>query len=57
MQWLRVGGRPALVLIGFDEDVLTRAGLGAAIGTDPVLQIAGGQARWARTDRLRFSSA
>lgn len=37
-----VGGRPALVLIGFDADVLSRAGLGAVIGKDPVLQIAGG---------------
>ena len=37
-----VGGRPALVLIGFDADVLSRAGLGAAMGQDPVLQIAGG---------------
>ena len=37
-----VGGRPALVLIGFDADVLSRAGLGTAMGQDPVLQIAGG---------------
>ena len=37
-----VGGRVALVLIGFDADVLNRAGLGAAINQDPVLQIAGG---------------
>ena len=37
-----VGGRAALVLIGFDADVLSRAGLGTAIGRDPVLQIAGG---------------
>lgn len=37
-----VGGRCALVLIGFDADVLKRAGLEAAIGQDPVLQIAGG---------------
>ena len=37
-----VGGRTALVLIGFDADVLNRAGLRAAIKQDPVLQIAGG---------------
>ena len=37
-----VGGRTALVLIGFDPDVLNRDGLKAAIGQDPVLQIAGG---------------
>ena len=37
-----VGGRLALVLIGFDPDVLSRAGLSAAIGQDPVLRIAGG---------------
>ena len=37
-----VGGRTALVLIGFDADVLNRAGLEAAIGKDPVVQIAGG---------------
>ena len=37
-----VGGRVALVLIGFDADVLNRAGLGAVINQDPVLQIAGG---------------
>ena len=30
------------MLIGFDADVLSRAGLGAAMGQDPVLQIAGG---------------
>ena len=37
-----VGGRVGLILIGFDDGVLGRAGLGAALGTDPVLQIAGG---------------
>ena len=37
-----VGGRAALVLIGFDADVLNRAGLGAAMGQDPVLHVAGG---------------
>ena len=48
-----VGGRVGLILIGFDDGVLGRAGLGAALGADPVLQIAGGhkadgrqQARW-----------
>ena len=36
-----VGGQAAPVLIGFDADVLSRAGLGTAIA-DPVLQIAAG---------------
>ena len=44
-----VGGRAALVLIGFDADVLSRAGLGTAIGRDPVLQIAGGHKPDGRT--------
>ena len=37
-----VGGRVGLILIGFDDKVMERAGLGAALGADPVLQIAGG---------------
>ena len=37
-----VGGRVGLILIGFDDKVMERAGLGAAQGADPVLQIKGG---------------
>ena len=37
-----VGGRVGLVLIGFDDKVMDRAGLGAALGADPMLQISGG---------------
>ena len=37
-----VGGRVGLILIGFDDKVMERAGLGAALGADPVLQIGGG---------------
>ncbi len=37
-----VGGRVALVLIGFDDEAIERAGLGAALGSDPVITISGG---------------
>ena len=37
-----VGGRVGLILIGFDDKVMERAGLAAALGADPVLQITGG---------------
>ena len=37
-----VGGRVCLVLIGFDDKVMSRAGLEAALGSDPVLAIGGG---------------
>ena len=36
------GGRALLVAIGFDEADLTRAGLAAALGADPLIRIAGG---------------
>ena len=36
------GGRVCLILIGFDEGALDRAGLGAALGSDPVVFIDGG---------------
>jgi N-methylhydantoinase A/oxoprolinase/acetone carboxylase beta subunit len=32
----------AAVVIGFDDEVLNRAGLGRALGTDPLIHIAGG---------------
>ena len=36
-------GRPVgAVIIGFDGDVLERAGLGEALGTDPAIFLAGG---------------
>ena len=37
-----VGGRAGLILIGFDDGVLGRAGLGTALGADPVIMINGG---------------
>ncbi len=36
------GGRVALVVIGFDEEDLTRAGLADALKGDPVLRVTGG---------------
>lgn len=36
------GGRVCLLLLGYDRGALDRAGLGAALGTDPVEFIAGG---------------
>ena len=36
------GGRAALVMIGFGEAELARAGLGQALGSDPVIFCAGG---------------
>ena len=36
------GGRVGLILIGFDDAALTRAGLGQALGNDPVAFLAGG---------------
>ena len=36
------GGRVCLILIGFDAQALDRAGLGTALGTDPVEFLAGG---------------
>ncbi|MEM7059414.1 MAG: hydantoinase/oxoprolinase family protein [Pseudomonadota bacterium] len=36
------GGRVCLILIGFDDAALTRAGLGQALGSDPVEFLAGG---------------
>ncbi|TWG66034.1 hydantoinase/oxoprolinase N-terminal domain-containing protein, partial [Aminobacter sp. J44] len=36
------GGRVALVMVGFSEDDLDRAGLRAALGSDPVIFIPGG---------------
>ncbi len=36
------GNRAALVMLGFDEADLARDGLAAALGTDPVLRLAGG---------------
>ncbi|MFK7945330.1 MAG: hydantoinase/oxoprolinase family protein, partial [Paracoccaceae bacterium] len=37
-----LGGRILLILIGFEEAALERAGLGTALGTDPVVFVAGG---------------
>lgn len=37
-----IGGAVGLVLIGFDEDILSRASLASALGSDPVIHIAGG---------------
>ncbi len=37
-----VGGRVGLVLIGFDVDGVERAGLAAALGSDPLITIDGG---------------
>lgn len=37
-----VGGRVCLILIGFDDGVLDRAGLAAALGSDPVIRVSGG---------------
>jgi len=37
-----VGGRVALVLIGFDDEAVERAGLAAALGSDPLVTIDGG---------------
>lgn len=36
------GGRVALVVIGFDEAELGRAGLSEALGSDPVIRLSGG---------------
>ncbi len=37
-----VGGRVGLVLIGFDDEALQRAGLAEALGKDPVIKVDGG---------------
>ena len=37
-----VGGRVGLILIGFDDEILTRGGLTTAIGSDPVIHLKGG---------------
>ena len=37
-----VGGRVGLILIGFDDEILTRGGLAAAVGNDPVIHVKGG---------------
>ena len=37
-----VGGRVGLVLIGFDDDAVERAGLATALGSDPLIAISGG---------------
>lgn len=37
-----VGGRVALVLIGFDHDAVERAGLATALGSDPLIAVDGG---------------
>lgn len=36
------GGQVALILIGFEDGVMQRAGLSEAIGDDPVISVAGG---------------
>ncbi|MDH5519296.1 MAG: hydantoinase/oxoprolinase family protein [Acidimicrobiia bacterium] len=37
-----VGGRVALVLIGFDDEAVERGGLAAALGSDPLVKVSGG---------------
>ena len=37
-----VGGRVGLVLIGFDDEILSRGGLADAVGNDPVIHLNGG---------------
>ena len=37
-----VGGRVGLILIGFDDEILTRGGLAEAVGNDPVIHLKGG---------------
>lgn len=37
-----IGGAVGLVLIGFDADILSRASLATALGSDPVIHLAGG---------------
>ncbi len=37
-----VGGRVALVLIGFDDEAVERGGLAAALGSDPLITVDGG---------------
>ena len=37
-----IGGAVGLVLIGFDQDILSRANLATALGSDPVIHLAGG---------------
>ncbi len=37
-----VGGRVGLVLIGFEDEAVERAGLAAALGSDPLIMIGGG---------------
>ncbi|MEM1300388.1 MAG: hydantoinase/oxoprolinase family protein [Pseudomonadota bacterium] len=55
------GGRILLVLIGFEEAALDRAGLGEALGSDPVTFVAGGHtpsgARQAPLDREALRDA
>lgn len=55
------GGRVCLILIGFDDGALSRAGLGQALGSDPVEFIAGGHTptgdRQAPLDRPTLTDA
>ena len=41
-----VGGQVALILIGFDDDAVERAGLAAALGSDPLIAVDGGHNSW-----------
>ncbi|MEM6622616.1 MAG: hydantoinase/oxoprolinase family protein [Pseudomonadota bacterium] len=55
------GGRICLILIGFDEGALSRAGLAEALGSDPVVFLAGGHGpsgqRQAQLDRTGLADA
>ncbi len=55
------GGRVCLILIGFEDDALSRAGLGQALGSDPVEFLAGGHTptgdRQAPLDRSGLTAA